>query len=291
VIPLNKVITAALLMAIFPLPHDYYTFLRFAVPLLSLYLIYENWDQYSSIIKIGLVLVAWIFNPVDPIYLNKEQWVFIDLIIAGLMWFINDIDNKLSNAKSFDKFLSNKSTTISNISNASSDNVVIDLTEKIYEGAIDSANAIIVTNDEISKEHQMTITILLCQGLLQLIDRSAFTSIPNKRNNFIDELMISVAAKIVTSYSGEKITDEQKRTLLTTMIQKNNEVMQFLSQFKKLMHEDNEPAGGTLMWEFGSLFAEKIGHPKDILFVTIGMESIMNIFNSLNLKDVFKKIR
>ncbi len=73
-----------LLLGILDFPYAYYTLLRIVVTVVSAFAAYnavEN-DQQPWMIIFGAVAI--LFNPIIPIYLNKEIWVVIDVIVAGL---------------------------------------------------------------------------------------------------------------------------------------------------------------------------------------------------------------
>ena len=78
-----KFTTAGLLLfAIFPLPYGYYQLLRIVVTIssgISAFKAYENKNQALTIV---FALIFILFNPIIPIYLDKEIWTFIDIIVA-----------------------------------------------------------------------------------------------------------------------------------------------------------------------------------------------------------------
>jgi len=70
-----------LLIAIPELPYGYYTFLRIVITILSVYIIF---------VALGSDRVGWswifggvaiLFNPLFPVYLTKEIWVVIDIVV------------------------------------------------------------------------------------------------------------------------------------------------------------------------------------------------------------------
>lgn len=67
-------------------PYDFYILLRWVIFISSLIV---AWGFYKSEIT-GWVFVfgalAFLFNPIVPIYLNKSSWVAIDLISAVLFF-------------------------------------------------------------------------------------------------------------------------------------------------------------------------------------------------------------
>ena len=84
-----------LLIGIAPLPYEYYQFLRIAIPILMGICIFSLWLSSSDTSKpifsyCVLGAIAIVFNPVVPVYSDKETWVVIDIIcaVAVLLVFI-----------------------------------------------------------------------------------------------------------------------------------------------------------------------------------------------------------
>lgn len=76
-------------------PYDYYIILRWVVCGVAIY----NAIGYSKSSLTGWVFVfgalAFLFNPLFPVYLNKSSWVGIDLISAILFFLsANSIKSK-----------------------------------------------------------------------------------------------------------------------------------------------------------------------------------------------------
>ena len=78
-------IAAAVLciIAVFPLPYGYYTFLRISVSIIGCIASFDlvNKGNQLWVIFAGIVIL---FNPLIPIHLSRDVWFFIDLIVAGL---------------------------------------------------------------------------------------------------------------------------------------------------------------------------------------------------------------
>ena len=73
---------ALCLAAMAPLPYGFYTFVRITVTIIGIVAaldFYKNKDEVWFL----FVGIALLFNPIIPIYLNREIWFFIDLIVAG----------------------------------------------------------------------------------------------------------------------------------------------------------------------------------------------------------------
>lgn len=82
---LPLIISAILFISIAELPYGFYTVMRIVVPLLSaIYLLFVYFlkDEFS-LMFIPNILIVILWNPILPIYLDKETWVIIDAI-AGI---------------------------------------------------------------------------------------------------------------------------------------------------------------------------------------------------------------
>jgi len=67
-------------------PYGYYTLLRWVVASSSIYI---AWNFYKSNLQPWTFIfgaVAFLFNPLIPIYLSKASWIPIDLIGAMLFF-------------------------------------------------------------------------------------------------------------------------------------------------------------------------------------------------------------
>jgi len=76
-----------LLIAALPLPIEYYTPLRFVVCGTSAYaaLCYLKKDQIG--VFISFLLMAALWNPLMPVYLDKAMWVVLDIAAAIFIFF------------------------------------------------------------------------------------------------------------------------------------------------------------------------------------------------------------
>jgi hypothetical protein len=76
------------LTAVFPLPYGFYTFLRLAVSVAGVFAALElkSENNFLWVLFGGITLL---FNPIFPVYLDKEVWFPIDLIVAGCFgWLV-----------------------------------------------------------------------------------------------------------------------------------------------------------------------------------------------------------
>lgn len=65
------------------LPYGYFTVLRFVVTSVSLYLSYNIYQENKESLLIwAFGLIAVLFNPIIPVFLERSQWKTIDLIVG-----------------------------------------------------------------------------------------------------------------------------------------------------------------------------------------------------------------
>jgi|JI6StandDraft_1071083.scaffolds.fasta_scaffold02801_4 uncharacterized membrane protein len=89
-----------LFIALANLPIGYYTFLRIAITIGAVSYIISEFDKGFNFWLIAFVLIAIIFNPLVPVYLNdKQAWMPID-IIGGLLFLVRSVSIKSPKTKS-----------------------------------------------------------------------------------------------------------------------------------------------------------------------------------------------
>jgi len=88
------IIGGLLLIAIPPgLPYSYYQFLRLVVFLSSLIIAYGFYQSKHPAWTIIYGAIAFLFNPISPIYMPKQSWVAIDFISA-IIFFLSAFSKK-----------------------------------------------------------------------------------------------------------------------------------------------------------------------------------------------------
>lgn len=97
---LTIIASGFLFIALFDgLPYVYFTLLRFIVCAVGVYLAYNiHEDNKGSLWVWAFAGIAVLFNPIIPIYLQRGQWMVIDLIIGiffVLSMFIIKFKNKI----------------------------------------------------------------------------------------------------------------------------------------------------------------------------------------------------
>ena len=63
-------------------PYGYYTLLRLVVCGTGAYIAYFSFEEERKLIGYLSVVIAFLFNPIFPVHLDKEAWVIIDFIVA-----------------------------------------------------------------------------------------------------------------------------------------------------------------------------------------------------------------
>lgn len=74
-----------LLIGIAQLPYGYYIFLRLVITAIGIYMIFvcSSANSYGWAWVFGIVAI--LFNPLIPIHLEKDVWIFFDIIVAILL--------------------------------------------------------------------------------------------------------------------------------------------------------------------------------------------------------------
>lgn len=80
------------------MPIGYYTLVRIVVCLVSCLFCYSSYknDERAGFVSILFALIAVLFNPIFPIYLNREAWTVLDIVVSALFairyFIMRDID-------------------------------------------------------------------------------------------------------------------------------------------------------------------------------------------------------
>ncbi len=82
------IITGVMLLLAIPAiwPYSYFQLLRWVVAIVALYNAYTAYESKKSEWVVIMVAIAILFNPVSPIFLQKQTWVILDLISSIVMF-------------------------------------------------------------------------------------------------------------------------------------------------------------------------------------------------------------
>lgn len=91
---LGLICAAFLLLALIDLPIGYYTFLRIIVTIGAIAIIVKEFENGFNFWVVAFGIIAILFNPLIPVYLNdKDAWMPID-IIAAVLFIIKSLTFK-----------------------------------------------------------------------------------------------------------------------------------------------------------------------------------------------------
>ena len=85
-----------LLAPILPLTYSFYIFLRYAVTIYSLIVLFHlhkiSFLLINLEITVAMIVIAVLYNPIYPFYLPGEVWLPINWITSGIIfWYYNQI--------------------------------------------------------------------------------------------------------------------------------------------------------------------------------------------------------
>ncbi len=90
-----KILAVGILIgALWAHPYSYYQILRWVVTIVSAYSAYLAFNSKVTSWGWVFVVVAILFNPIAPVYLQKETWQILDLIGAIIFSVSLFIKNK-----------------------------------------------------------------------------------------------------------------------------------------------------------------------------------------------------
>ena len=82
---MHKMLAFALVIAIFNLPYVYYEILRPVVFMGVGILLFNNWEKIEFKVKLILIWIIVLFNPMMPLAFSKSWWIILD---ASSAWII-----------------------------------------------------------------------------------------------------------------------------------------------------------------------------------------------------------
>ena len=157
--------------------------------------------------------------------------------------------------------------------------------DELYRASAACANIVIRDNSDVGEGCRLGLTMTFLHGLLHLTDRHAFSVMPARRSEVMNQLLPLCYGQLVNSFSGPNITVEEKRKLLDTALGKYNEVASFYGTCKRVAPEGDESLKGTFFWEFGKQFASAADHAMEIAFITFGSVLLLDVFKHLNVPE------
>jgi len=89
---LGKVIAGLLFIGIFNMPYGYYRLLRIIVTISSLIFCFQFFEENKMKMVYLFGFIAILFNPLIPIFFNKEIWIVIDILVGLLFLYLKPND-------------------------------------------------------------------------------------------------------------------------------------------------------------------------------------------------------
>jgi len=78
-----------LLIAIFPIKeYSYFILLRWVVRFSAIYVGYFLFQEKRNNWVWMMGIIAVVFNPIEPVHLNKGLWQVIDFVVAGIFFVL-----------------------------------------------------------------------------------------------------------------------------------------------------------------------------------------------------------
>ena len=99
ILAITGVVAIMLLLALFDMPYNYYTVLRFAVFIVSMVVIYTALPLEKHWLTIVFSLIAILFNPFIKISFDREVWALVDVAVGLMFVFGGYIINKENKTK------------------------------------------------------------------------------------------------------------------------------------------------------------------------------------------------
>ena len=78
-----------LIAPIFSLPYGFYTFLRLAVSVSAIFIIYNSFktNKGVNVILIIFAIILILYNPLFPVHLTRELWMPINFVSSAIYFY------------------------------------------------------------------------------------------------------------------------------------------------------------------------------------------------------------
>jgi len=84
--PLIYITASLLVVGALPMPYGYYMLLRIAATLVFTWSAFIAYERSYKWLPWVYAILAILFNPIMPVYFQKELWVIIDILAAALLF-------------------------------------------------------------------------------------------------------------------------------------------------------------------------------------------------------------
>ena len=117
---------------------------------------------------------------------------------------------------------------------SNSESSLKNIAEDIFGGSYVISRSTVEEYSKISEDVAPKVHLLLCAGLINLLDRHVFAVAPMARSNFMNQLINSVITKYVNFYQKEATAEVTSDTLYDSVLSQMNNYQVYFGQFKKL---------------------------------------------------------
>ncbi len=80
-----KITVIMLFGALLEWPYSYFILLRWIVAIGAVIVAIDAFNKNVDWAKVSFIIIGILFNPITPIYLSREIWIFLDIIV-GIMF-------------------------------------------------------------------------------------------------------------------------------------------------------------------------------------------------------------
>jgi hypothetical protein len=169
---------------------------------------------------------------------------------------------------------------------SNSESSLEDIANDIFGGSYVISRSTIEDFSELNEEVSPHVHLLLCAGLIHLLDRHVFVIAPITRSNFMNKLINSVVTKYVSFYQNDKNSGISKDVFYDSILSQLNNYQTYFGQFKKLgIKSEDQDVKNTFNWEFGKIFSKELHKGDDPVFILLGSGALTDLLSSLSLID------
>lgn len=146
--------------------------------------------------------------------------------------------------------------------------------------------------EELKNIPLVNLTVLLCGGVINYIDRYFYVESQEIRPQLMDDLIGELVEQFGDIFGRDmpaQLTSKQVTNIFTSKL---NALQILLGQFKIYAGEGEDSPKNTFLWEFGKIFSEELGGKDDVVLIQLGMNLHSGIVQELNMHsriDMLKK--
>jgi len=85
----GRIVGILLFIGVLNMPYGYYRLLRIVVTISSAVYSFHFLEENKMNMVYLFGFIAILFNPIIPIYFDKQTWMVIDIVVGGLFLYFN----------------------------------------------------------------------------------------------------------------------------------------------------------------------------------------------------------